>query len=190
MPMEADHSVFYLCSMTEKKALTMSKAFAALLSEDDAKALDALAVIHEKGDASSIFPLLHALASTSDPDRQRRIQGLLYEVKAKDAAAELGRALDVPELLDVRKTAIAAFWNAGLDARPYTERLVQIAVEGDAEETFEALTVIENQELLPEKPARKGLASLKKAVASEKDDYKKALLEDLANVLKDRLGAE
>jgi len=177
-------------NMTEKKRITMDKAFAALLSDDDVKALDALAVIHEKGDAASIFPLLHALAATNDPARQRRIQGLLYEVKVKDAAAELGRALDEPELLDVRKTVIAAFWNAGLDARPWIERLVQIAVEGDAQETFEALTVIENQELLPEKAARKGLASLKKAVATEKDDYKKALLEDLASLLKDRLGAE
>lgn len=57
----------YLCSMTEKKGITMDKAFAALLSEDDAKALDALAVIHEMGDANSIFPLLHALAATDEP---------------------------------------------------------------------------------------------------------------------------
>ncbi len=187
---EADHSVFYLCGMTEKKALTMSKAFADLLSEDDATALDALAVIHEKGDANSIFPLLHALAATDDPARQRRIQGLLYEVKVKDAAAELGRALDDPSLRKVWKTTIATFWNAGLDAQPYTERLVQIAIEGDSMETFEALTVIENQELLPEKAARKGLAGLKKAMTNEKDEYKKALLQDLAQVLKHRLGSE
>lgn len=187
---EVEQSGSYLCCMTEKKALTMSKAFAALLSEDDATALDALAVIHEKGDASSIYPLLHALAATDDPARQRRIQGLLYEVKVKDAAAELGRALDDPTLRKVWKTTMAAFWNAGLDAQPYTERLVQIAIEGDSMDTFEALTVIENQELLPEKAARKALTGLKKAVTTEKDDYKKALLEDLAQVLKHRLGAE
>lgn len=176
--------------MTEKKGITMDKAFAALLSEDDAKALDALAVIHEKGDANTILPLLHALAATTDQVRQRRIQGLLYEVKVKDAAAELSRALEMPELLDVRKTVIAAFWNAGLDAGPYTERLVQIAAEGDAMETFEVLTVIENQELLPEKAARLALAHLKKAVTKEQDGYKKALLEDLRALLEDRLGVK
>lgn len=174
--------------MTEKKRSTRDRAFAALLNEDDLKALEALAVIQEKGDATSIFPLLHALSGTGDPARQRRIQDLLYEVKVKDAAAELGRALDAPELRDVRKTVIAAFWNAGLDAQPYTERLVQIAIEGDAEEVFEVLTVIEHQELLPEKAARKGLASLNKAVSLEKDAYKRTLLSDLALVLKDRLG--
>lgn len=176
--------------MTEKKRTGMDKAFKALLSDDDAKALAALAVIHEKGDAAAIPRLLHALAATDEPARQRRIQGLLYEVKVKDAAAELGRALDIPELLDVRKTVIAAFWNAGLDAAPYLDRLVQIAVEGDAGEAFEVLTVIENQELLPEKAARLGLARLKKAVGTEPDAYKKALLEELKQHLGERLGAK
>lgn len=174
--------------MTEKKRITLDHAFAALLNADDAKALEALALIHAKGDASAIFPLLHALAGTDDPARQRRIQGLLYEVKVKNAATELGRALDTPELLDVRKTVIAAFWNAGLDAGPYTERLVQIAIEGDAEEAFEALTVIENQELLPEKAARLGLARLRKAAITEQDAYKETLLQDLRTLLEGRLG--
>jgi hypothetical protein len=174
--------------MTEKKQTSLDKAFAALLSDDDAKALGAIATIHEKGDAKAIFPLLHALAGTADTARQRRIQGLLYEVKVKEAAGELGRALDDPELKVVRKTVIAAFWNAGLDAQPYVERLIEIAVEGHADETFEVLTVIENQDLLPEKVARQGLARLKKAVGTEKDEYKKTLLEELKDHIKDRLG--
>lgn len=185
----ADHHQ-YLCPMTAKKGALLDKAFAALLSEDDAQALEALALIHEKGDADSILPLLHALAQTDDHARQRRIEGLLFEVKVKDAAVELAKALDVPELLDVRKTTIAAFWNAGLDAGPYVERLVQVAVEGDAEETFEVLTVIENQELLPEKPARLALARVKQAAAKEGDAYKQTLLADLEKHLKERLGVE
>lgn len=176
--------------MTEKKKTMIDKAFAALLSDDDAKALEALAVIHEKGDVASIFPLLQALATTDDPARQRRIQSLLYQVKVKDAAAEFARALDMPELLPVRKTVISAFWNAGLDTQPYTERLLQVAVEGDAEEAFEVLTVLENQELLPEKAARLGLSLVKKAAASEQDAYKKAIMIDLQQHLEGRLGVE
>ncbi|MCO5273729.1 MAG: hypothetical protein M9900_02270 [Flavobacteriales bacterium] len=176
--------------MATKKGAQLDKAFAALLSADDAQALEALATIHEKGDANSILLLLHALAQTDDHARQRRIEGLLFEVKVKDAAAELGKALDLPELLDVRKTAIAAFWNAGLDAAPWTERLAQIAVEGDADETMEVLTVLENQEVLPEKAARLALARIRKAVPGEADAYKKALLEDLQRHLEDRLGVQ
>ena len=176
--------------MTEKKGTTMDKAFAALLSEDDEKALEALVTIHEKGDANSILPLLQALAVAEEPARQRRIQALLYQVKVKDAAAELGRALEDPELINVRKTTIAAFWNAGLDAQPFTERLLQIAAEGDAEEAFEVLTVMENQELLPEKAARTGLSRVKKAITNEPNEYKKALLKDLRQLLEDRLGVK
>lgn len=175
--------------MATKKAVLLDKAFASLLSADDAEALEALALIHEKGDASSILPLLQALAQTDNHARQRRIEGLLFEVKVKDAAAELAKALEVPELLDVRKTAIAAFWNAGLDAAPYVERLVQIAIEGDAEEAFEVFTVVENQELLPEKASRLALSRLKKALDQEADTYKKTVLEDLKEHLEHRLGA-
>ncbi len=175
--------------MGEKKTTAVDKAFAALLHEDDAKAMEALATIQDKGDATAILPLLHALAATGEPARQRRIQGLLFQVKAKDAAAELARALDIPELLDVRKTAIAAFWNAGLDASPYTVRLVQIAVEGDAEEAFEVLTVIENLDALPEQTVKMALQQLGQALLREQDAYKHTLLKDLQQVLSGRSGA-
>lgn len=176
--------------MTEKKRTAIDRAFAALLSDDDAKALDALAVIHEKGDAGTILPLLHALAQTDSPARQQRIEAMLYAVKVSAAAPQLARALDVPELLDVRKVAIAAFWNAGLDAGPWTERLVQIAVEGDAHEALEVLSVLEHQELLPEGQARAALRRVKGAVArGGEDSYKQALLGELENHLQERLGA-
>ena len=61
-------------------------------------------------------------------------------LKAWDYAANDERvlpfdeAVDVPDLRSVRKVVLAAFWNAGLDARPYMARLVQAAIEGDAEE--------------------------------------------------------
>lgn len=174
--------------MNEAKRSALDKAFAALLHEDDAKALEALAAIQAKGDATAILPLLQALAGTDDAARQRRIQAMLFQIKVKDAAAELGRALDRPDLLEVRTTVIATFWNAGLDARPWTERLVEIAVEGDAQEAFEVLTVLENQELLPEKAARRALGKVSKAVQTEQDPYKQALLNDLAAHLQERLG--
>lgn len=174
--------------MSEKKKNLLDKAFADLLNEDDAKALEALAVIHERGDASAIFPLLQALSGTESQARRRRIKSLLFDVKVKEAAAELGRALDTPELLDVRKTVIAAFWNADLDAQPYIGRLVQIAVEGDAEEAFEVLTVMENQHRLPEEPARRALERVAQGLAKETDAYKKTLLSGLKEVLEGHLG--
>lgn len=176
--------------MPEKKDPKLDKAFAALLSDDDAKALEALATIQERGDARAIFPLLEALTKTTDHARQQRIHGMLFEVKAKDAAAELARALEEPSLRTVRKTAIAAFWNAGLDARPYTAQLIQAAIAGDAEEAFEVLTVIENQELLNEKDVLRAIKAVSAGIAQNTDEYKGAMLGSLLVELKARVGKD
>lgn len=173
--------------MAERKNL-MDQAFAALLSDDDRKVLGALAYVQERGDARAILPMLQALARTSDHARQQKIKELLYEVKVKDAAAELAKALEDPALRSVRKTVIATFWNAGLDAAPYTERLIACAIEGDAEECFECLTVLENQELLPEKAVQRGIKEISAAIAKNTDDYKGAMLGSLLVELKARVG--
>jgi hypothetical protein len=90
----------------------------------------------------------------------------------------------------VRRTVLATFWNAGLDVREHLDRFVQLAIEGDAQECFECLTVIENQEIWPEKDCRRALAQVRKAAAAEHDAYKGAMLQDLVGVLQYRLGVE
>lgn len=174
--------------MAEGKNTRMDQAFAALLSDDDAKVLGALVLVQEQGDARAIMPLLHALARTDDQHRQQRILGLLNEVKVKDAATELVKALNEPALRSVRRHVIAAFWNAGLDAAPYCEKLITCAVEGTAEECFECLTVIENQELLPEKDVLRGIKAVSKAIAENTDDYRGVILGSLLVELKARVG--
>jgi hypothetical protein len=176
--------------MTTSKKTRMDLAFAALLSDDDTQVLEALTRIGQDGDARAIRPLLKSLARTRDPKIQHRIAGLLYEVKAKDADAELFAALEDPTLLDVRTTILATFWNAGIDVRDHLERFITLATEGDADECFECLTIIENQEIWPEKAARVGLARIRKAVAAVSDEYKATMLRDIQAVLEDRLGIE
>ena len=175
---------------TGTKQQRMDLAFAALLSDDDAQVLTALSRIDNQGDARAIRPMLTALAQAKDATVQRRITDMLYAVKAKDATDALMAALDEPALMPVRRTVLATFWNAGLDVREHLDRFVRIAIEGDANECFECLTVIENQEIWPEKAARLGLAQVRKAAASETDGYKAAMLNDLVVVLEGRLGVE
>lgn len=166
----------------------MDLAFAALLSDDDAQVLTALTRINDQGDARAIRPLLTALAKAKDASVQRRITDLLYAVKVKEATPELIATLDDPALSSVRRTVLATFWNAGLDVRDHLDRFVQLAIEGDANECFECLTVIENQEIWPEKAARLGLVKVRKAASAEADAYKAAILNDLVVVLEGRLG--
>ncbi|MBK9074217.1 MAG: hypothetical protein IPL77_04410 [Flavobacteriales bacterium] len=165
----------------------MDKVFAALLSADDAKVLGALPAIEQRGDARSIRPLLHASGARDTAVRQR-ITGMLYEVKVKDAAAELLAALDVPDLEPVRTTILATFWNAGLDVREHLDVFVSTAIAGTADECFECLTVVENQEIWPERPARTSITRLRNAASSELDEYKSVLLRNMQHALEERLG--
>lgn len=165
----------------------MDLAFAALLSDDDAQVLTALTRIEQEGDARAIRPLLTALAAKPSAAIEQRISTMLFQVKAEQATAELVQALDEPSLRPVRRTVLAAFWNAGLDVRDHLDRFITLAIEGDAQECLECLTVIENQEVWPEKAARKGLARVRKA-GTGTDTYKGAMLDSIAGLLAERLG--
>lgn len=175
---------------TVPKKKRMDLAFAALLSADDAQALTALTRIEQDGDAKAIRPLLEALASTKSSAVEQRIAELLYQVKTDNAVNELLAALDETSLLGVRRVTLAAFWNAGLDVRDHLERFITLAIEGDAQECFECLTVVENQEIWPEKACRLALARVREALAKETDEYKAAMLKDLVSVLEFRLGQD
>lgn len=173
-------------STTKKQRMDL--VFASLLSDDDAAVLTALTRIEAQGDARAIHPLLTALTKNNAPAVQQRITSLLYQVKAADAVPTLLAALDDDKLRRVRLTVLATFWNAGLDVRDHLDRFIDIAITGDAQECFECLTVIENQEIWPEKAARLGLARARKAMETEKDDYKGTMLKDIVQSLESRLG--
>lgn len=175
---------------TSSNKPNMDKTFEALLSADDARILKALATVDQRGDARSIRPLLNALAKTSEQKVQQRITEMLYQVKVSGAVEELMKALQDPALRSVRRTILATFWNAGLDARDQVEQLVAVAVEGDAEECFECLTVLENNEFLNDKGVLAGIKLLNAAIASNTDEYKGAMLGSLLVELKARVGKE
>ncbi|HRH69725.1 MAG TPA: hypothetical protein PLB89_09490 [Flavobacteriales bacterium] len=168
----------------------MDLAFAALLSKDADQVLTALARIEKGGDARAIRPLLHALATTQEDHIRQRITKLLNEVKVMNATDELLLALDEPALASVRVTVLSVFWNAGLDVRDHLDRFVTIALDGNGEECFECLTVIENQEIWPERATRSAAARVRKALPDEGNSYKASLLNDLLAVLEYRLGTD
>ncbi len=174
--------------MTSPRGKRMDLAFAALLSDDDVQVLEALTRIGEKGDARAIPHLLKALVQAREESVRQRITALLNEVKTEGAIVELMAALEDPAFATIRPVILGVFWNAGLDVREHLDRFVDIAITGNAQECFECLTVIEHQEIWPEKAARLAAARVRKAQPAETDAYKAAMLRDLATVLEERLG--
>lgn len=177
-------------SSSTPKAKRMDLAFAALLSADDEAILTALTRIEQEGDARAIRPLLTAYTHTTDGRIQQRITALLHQVKVANASEELFSALDEPAFTSIRTVILGTFWSAGLDVREHLDKFVSLALNGTAAECFECLTVIENQEIWPEKAARKALTEVRKALSSEQDGYKAAMLRDLLSALEYRLGVD
>lgn len=172
------------------QAKRMDLAFASLLSKDEEEVLAAITRIGKEGDARAIRPLLVALANSDSSTVRQRISTLLFEVKAPKADQALFAALVDPELAAVRSTVLSTFWNAGIDVAEHLDLFVEIALTGTATESFECLTIIENQEVWPEKAARLALKRVETGVNTEKDPYKASILQDLVNVLRYRLGKE
>ncbi|HPF90663.1 MAG: hypothetical protein H6590_06755 [Flavobacteriales bacterium] len=177
-------------SKSTEKAKRMDLAFASLLSKDDEEVLAAITRIDAEGDARAIRPLLLALANTPSPAIQQRITQLLFQVKAAQADEALFAALEDTAFAGIRATVLSTFWNAGIDVRGRLDTFVDIALSGTAAESFECLTVIENQDFWSEKEARAALRRLEAGVPAEVDPYKAAILTDLQNVLRLRLGKE
>ena len=175
--------------MSDKKSRSqrLELAFAALHGNDEQAILESLNRIEQQGDARAIRPLLEALDRRPSAEVERRITAMLHQVKASDAVPVLVEALIDPQLASVRRTVASVFWNAGLDARDHLPVFIDLAIAGDAQECFESATVIENQGLWPEKSARQGLARLQRAISECTDGYKRAMLEDAARALHDRL---
>lgn len=181
-------------NMSSSGAMTQGKrmdlAFSALLSADDQEALTALTRIGQEGDARAIRPLLVALSKSGSSAVRQRITTLLFEVKAAKADEALLNALKDGELTSVRHIVISTFWNAGIDVRDHLNVFIDLALNGTAAECFECLTVIENQEIWPEKDARLAMKRVEKAVPTEQDPYRSSILNDLVEVLRYRLGVD
>jgi hypothetical protein len=175
--------------MTDRptRAQRMDLAYATLRSGDDQAIMEALDRIELHGDARAIRPLLEALSNNPSFVVEQRINSLLHQVKAADAVPTLIELLAEPDLKGVRRTTVSIFWNAGLDARDHLPVFVDLAIAGSADECFECVTVIENQEIWPEKAARIGHKRLLASAADCADPYKRAMLEGAAQSLHERL---
>ena len=103
--------------------------------------------VQAQGDARHP-PMLHALASSSGDEVRRKVRSaMLYQVKVPERRARnpVGRAGRGGGVRNERAPSRSAFWNAGLDDKEHLEEFVSCAIEGDAAECLECLTVIENQ---------------------------------------------
>jgi HEAT repeat protein len=163
-------------------------AFATLRGADEVAILGALDRIEERGDAAAVRPLLEALVRTEHDRVRQRIIGMLQQVKAPNAAAALLAALEDDAMGPVRGVILSSIWNAGLDVRDHLDRFIHHAEQGDALIAFECLTILENQEIWPEKAVRRAIAHLEGIGPALPGDHRGVILTDILTHLRERVG--
>lgn len=134
--------------MSDKKSPSArtSKLIKALQEEDVKSLLKTLTEIQEKGNVDLIKPLIELGKNRSEKEIQDAIQKILFSLKISAAHPIILEELSKMDACSFRKTLLSAVWESNIDALPYLDTFVKIALEGDLYEVIEVLTVLEESE--------------------------------------------
>jgi len=144
-----------------------------LFSTQNGVVLTAINSIKEKGNKFYI-PLLFDLLNTN-PAKEiaDEINKLISTVKEKETTESFIEAVTDKKYKPIRKLILTACWQNGLDFSNYLPVFVDIIINDDWENAFEAFTIIDNFEFLPEQKIVKK-AILKIEAAMENANEQKA----------------
>ena len=111
--------------------------------------ISALHSIKEKGNKAYV-PLLFDLLSTQpEKEIEQEISALLSTVKDKETVNTFMRALENDKYKPIRKTILTACWQNGLDFSTFLPVFIDMIITEDWEIAFEAFTIVDNFEMLP-----------------------------------------
>ncbi len=122
-----------------------------LFSANTNTAISAVKAIKETGNKLYLPILFDLLISEPEEELKSEIKYVLGSVKKRDTVPIFIDALKTKKYKPIRKSLLVACWQNGLDFRNYLPLFVDIIVDEDWETGFEAFTVVENMEQLPEK---------------------------------------
>ena len=159
------------------------KIITELFSVNNEIVITALNKIKEKGNKLYIPLLFDLLLLKPDKDVEKETLNLLGSIKVKETVPVFIHALDTPKYKPIRKTILSLCWQNGLDYHDYLPLFIDIIINEDWETAFEAFTVVDNMEVLPEQniidETKKKIADALKT-ASDKKEY--FLLEILTKI--------
>jgi len=123
-----------------------------LFASNTEQVISAINRIKERGNKLYLPMLFELLASQPEEEVEKDIQKLLGTVKSKDSVPYFAEALENKKFKSIRRSVLTACWQNGLDFADYLPLFVQIVINEEWETAFEAFTVIENMDRLPEPP--------------------------------------
>jgi hypothetical protein len=128
-----------------------------LLSDNQELITETFEQIREEGNTAVLPYLFDLLASSLGEGIKKEIYKLLCELKQTGAVPILIEAITNEKYAGIQEQLIRICWENGLDYSPYLSTFVDIVINGNFINAFEAFTVIENMEGTFDNEMLKGL---------------------------------
>lgn len=120
-----------------------------LFSSDTNVVVSAIETIERKGNKLYLPMIFDLLNSFPEPEIETEIKNLLGTVKDKEVINSFMRAIENEKYKPIRKTILTACWQNSLDFSTFLPVFVDLIINEEWEVAFEAFTVVDNLEFLP-----------------------------------------
>lgn len=121
-----------------------------LFSENTEVVISAISSVKKKGNKLYIPLLFNLLNSNPENEIVEEIQNLLATVKDKNTVPDFIKAIENKKYKSIWKVILTACWQNGLDFSKFLPVFIEIIINKDWDIAFEAFTIIDNLESLPE----------------------------------------
>jgi len=121
-----------------------------LFSAETKTVISAIGAIKKKGNKLYIPFLIDLLNSQPEKEIEDEIKQLLGTVKDKETIESFIEAIQNEKYKSILKTILVVCWQNGLDFSSYTPVFLDIIINEEWEIAFEAFTIIDNFEYVPE----------------------------------------
>ena len=113
---------------------------------NDQKVKAALAQAREHGDATWVKPLLEAYAGRQEDAIREEMRDLLSTMKISSSEQVFVDALGDISFAHIKPDLLSFLWNCGFTCDGRLARVAEVACEGDFQQAFEGVTLIEQVE--------------------------------------------
>lgn len=161
----------------------LKQQIASLRSNNRSAILETIKELRSEGDVSVLPELFNLLLVQEEEEILAGITALLNDLKEKEAAEILAKAISNPEYKQIQTILVAACWQNGLSYGKFIPVFVDVLVSGEYSAAIEAFTVIEEAVGELEQEDRNKLLKSLKARLQQVDEEKKALFVEMVKVI-------
>jgi hypothetical protein len=154
-----------------------------LFSANTDTVIAAIKEIKNRGNKLYIPILFDQLTSIPEREVENEIIDLLATVKNKDVIESYVSALTNEKYKSIKKTILTTCWQNGMDYSNYLPIFVDIIINDNWEVAFEAFTIIDNLEFLPEKEIIESSVIIIEDALKTADEQKTYLLQEVLKTI-------